>query len=195
MKTTILTLAFVLLFCAVNAAPTNYPPSNSASSAKKLVATGQTANGLLYVSNTNVLSNAGLTYTGTVFIASGTQVDLGARNSNSRPQVRIDATNVAGRASSDFNTFNLNVNGSSPSDFRTGLNVSVGSFGVGTSTPSATAHIAASGTLILRPQGAAPFTCSSTLRGGMAMTSTTTELCFCNGTSWLQVDSGSACSW
>lgn len=57
------------------------------------------------------------------------------------------------------------------------------------------ASIDGTGTVRLNAQSAEPFTCSATYKGTLAMTSTTTELCFCNGTSWLQVDSGSACSW
>lgn len=68
-----------------------------------------------------------------------------------------------------------------------------GTLGIGVSNPQATVDI--NGTLKLASQVGAPSSCSSSVKGSVAMTNMN-GLCFCNGSTWNKVESPAAiCSW
>jgi fibronectin-binding autotransporter adhesin len=68
-----------------------------------------------------------------------------------------------------------------------------GYVGIGTAAPQVTLDV--NGVMRLAAQTAAPLTCSSTIKGTVAMT-THNGLCFCNGSAWEKVESPTtACAW
>lgn len=70
--------------------------------------------------------------------------------------------------------------------------LSNGNVGIGLTAPSATLDV--NGYLKLKTNTAAPITCNSTLKGALAFTSAT-RLCLCDGTSWKEANSATACTW
>lgn len=92
---------------------------------------------------------------------------------------------------------NLNLNYSN--DFDGGVVIGTlnkflpdGSLGVGTVTPAATLDV--NGYMKLKKNTAAPVTCGGTYDGAIALTSAR-RMCVCDGTSWKEVNSATACTW
>lgn len=70
---------------------------------------------------------------------------------------------------------------------------SAGQVGIGTATPVTTLDV--NGAMRLARNSSAPYTCSGTYDGAIALTHIYT-MCACNGTSWVQTSDGTtACSW
>lgn len=141
-----------------------------------------TTTGLLYVNGALIRNTSDIqcgygTGTGTCSFAAGdasSYVNIGSGGgTNERIRLVVNSTEI------------MRIT----SDTRVGIGVTAPVMALDISTTSGGSAIR------LAPQGAAPVACGSTTNGGLAMTRTTPELCYCNGTSWLQVDSGSACSW
>lgn len=66
-----------------------------------------------------------------------------------------------------------------------------GNVGIGTASPATRLEV--SSVLRLTPTDA-PGTCSSTLKGSMYFDDSQGEPCFCNGTNWVEFDSGNVCT-
>jgi len=67
-----------------------------------------------------------------------------------------------------------------------------GNVGIGTTTVNATLDV--NGYAKLKKNSSAPVTCSATYGGSLAVTSAS-KLCMCNGTSWVEVNSATSCTW
>lgn len=197
-------MAMAYAFSAAAQSPLNYPAARA--SALALPSSVASDSQVLYMTGGLAVGNSNLTFDGSVLsVGSSLRIGSPASPGNNRFVLR-QVTEGSGRGIALYNSANGANNLQMYVDTDGGIKFSYGGsprivfdqssrVGVLTSSPSATLHVGASGTLILQPQGSSPITCNTTAKGAMAMTSTTTELCFCNGTSWLQVDSGSACSW
>lgn len=64
--------------------------------------------------------------------------------------------------------------------------------GIGTTSPAAKLDV--NGFAKLKINSTAPVACASTYNGSVALTSAT-RMCLCDGTSWKEVNSGTACAW
>ncbi len=67
-----------------------------------------------------------------------------------------------------------------------------GNVGIGTTTPAAKLDV--NGFMRLAKNGSAPATCDATIDGAIALTSAR-RMCVCDATSWVEVNSATACTW
>ena len=67
-----------------------------------------------------------------------------------------------------------------------------GNVGIGTTTPLATLDV--NGFVKLEFNSTAPVTCNATVKGSIALTSTT-KMCICDGTNWVLVNTATSCTW
>lgn len=201
-------IAVVVLLCAIAHAHAqsslNYPPRGATSLALPMALASDTH--VLYKTGGLTVGNSGLTYDGSGILSVGSRVRIGDPVTAAFRLVIRQSTEGSSNGIGLYNSANganhlrIYVDSDGVIKFSAGTSPRItfdasSRVGVLTSSPSATLHVGGTGVVLLQPQGSAPQTCNSTAKGAMAMTSTTTELCFCNGTSWLQADSGSACSW
>ncbi|MCC8429895.1 hypothetical protein LJ725_13020 [Reyranella aquatilis] len=69
---------------------------------------------------------------------------------------------------------------------------STGNVGISTTTPAAKLDV--NGFMRLAKNGSAPATCDATIDGAIALTSAR-RMCVCDATSWVEVNSATACTW
>lgn len=198
--TTALSLAAISTAFALDMG-TKYPPKNGA-----IIGTGLTTSGNLAVSGTATVDgatniNSTLTTTGLLFVngnsarVTGNYLCGWGSGSGTCQYQAADASSFVEVGSGGGTNERVRFVVNSAEQVRITSDTRIG---IGVSAPVVALDVSSSagGSAIrLSPQGAAPVACGSTTNGSLAMTRTTPELCYCNGTSWLQVDSGSACSW